>query len=175
MIEQIGRRLAAGSTAVALGGLGVIVAQSPAYATDFSLAYTCTAPAMGTQNVKINGSLTATPNPAKAKKPVAIAVHVAEISLMSPVVINSWSMDLDLDVSGAETAQFVVTGSGGRVPANTPLSGDLAGSWTPTKVGIDEIQGGDATLEAKVPILGIITVACTPDQPRPAGATLTVN
>ena len=59
MIGSIGRRLAVGSIAFALGGFGVVVAQSPAYAADFSAAYTCTAPVLGTQSVTIAGSLTA--------------------------------------------------------------------------------------------------------------------
>ena len=175
MIGSIGRRLAVGSIAFALGGIGVIVAQSPAYAADFSAAYTCTAPVLGTQSVTIAGSLTASPNPAAANTPVAFALHLSEISLVSPVAITSWTMTSSLQVSGAETAQFQVSGSGGRVPANQPITGDLSGSWTPTAAGVDEVRGGDVTVLAKVVLLGTVTVNCTPDDPRPVGETLTVS
>jgi hypothetical protein len=91
------------------------------------------------------------------------------------VTINSWSISVDLDVSGAETAQFPVTGTGGRVPANQPITGDLAGSWTPTAAGTDEVRGGNVTVHANVFLLGDITIDCTPDEPRPVGETLTVS
>lgn len=175
MAGSLGRRVAVGSTALALGGLGAIVAQSPAHAADFSAAYTCTAPVLGTQSVTIDGSLTASPNPAAAGAPVDFALHVAQVSLTAPVTINSWTITADLDVSGAETAQFQVTGSGGEVPANQPISGDLSGSWTPTAAGTDEVRGANVTVNANVVLLGDITVDCTPDEPRPVAETLTVS
>jgi len=175
MNGSIGRRLAAGSTTLALSGLGVIVAQSPAHAADFSAAYTCTAPVLGTQSVTIAGSLTASPNPAAANTPVGFALHLSQISLVSPVAINSWTMTSTLQVSGAQTAQFQVSGSGGRVPANQPITGDLAGSWTPAAAGTDEIRGGDVVVKANVVLLGTVTVNCTPDDPQPVGETLTVS
>jgi hypothetical protein len=175
MIGSIGRRLAAVSTALAVGGLGAIVLQSPALAADFSAAYTCTAPVLGTQSVTIDGSLTASPNPATAGTPVGFALHLTQISLQAPVAINSWTMTVNLQVSGAETAQFPVTGTGGRVPANQPITGDLAGTWTPTTAGTDEVQGAEVTVIANVILLGNVTVNCTPDDPRPVGETLTVS
>jgi hypothetical protein len=175
MIGSIGRRLAFASAAAALGGLGALVAQSPALAADFSAAYTCTAPVLGTQHVTIDGSLTASPNPATAGQPVQFALHLAQISLRAPVTINSWTMTVDLTVTGAETAQFPVTGSGGKVSANQPITGDLSGTWTPTVAGTDELRGGDVTVHANVFLLGNVTVACTPDDPRPVGETLTVS
>jgi len=175
MIGSLGRRLTVGSAALVLGGLGVIVAQSPAQAADFSAAYTCTAPVLGTQNATIDGSLTAAPNPAAVGTPVAFNLHISQISLRAPVTINSWSIVANLDVSGAETAQFQATGSGGSVPANQPITGDLAGSWTPAAAGTDQVQGGDVTVKANVFLLGNITIACTPNEPRPVGETLTVS
>jgi hypothetical protein len=175
MMRTIGRRVGAASTALALGGLGIVVAQSPALAADFSAAYTCTAPVLGTQSVTIGGSLTATPNPATVGTPVGFALHLAQISLQAPVAINSWTMTVALDVSGAEAATFQVAGSGGRVPANSPITGDLAGSWSPTAAGTDEVQGAAVTVIANVFLLGNITVACTPNDPRPVGETLTVS
>lgn len=175
MIRSLGGRLAVGSAALTLGGLGAIVAQSPAYAADFSAPYTCTAPVLGTQNATIDGSLTASPNPAAAGTPVGFELHISQISLRAPVAINSWSITATMDVSGAETAQFQVTGSGGRVPANQPITGDLAGSWTPTASGTDEVRGGDVTVKANVVLLGTITIDCTPDEPRPVGETLAVS
>jgi len=175
MIGPVSRRLAVGSTALVVGGIGVLVASAPAYAATFSAAYTCTAPVLGTQSVTIAGSLTATPNPATANSAVAFALHLSQVSLVSPVAINSWTMTTNLAVSGGQTAQFQVTGSGGRVPANQPITGDLAGSWTPTVAGVDEVRGGDVTVVANVILLGDVTVSCTPVEPRPVGETLTVS
>jgi hypothetical protein len=175
MIGSIGRRLAVGSTALALGGLGAIVAQSPALAADFSAGYTCVAPVLGTQTATIDGTLTASPNPAAVGAPVALNLHIAQISLRAPVTINSWSITAVLDASGAETAQSAVTGTGGRVAANQPITGDLAGSWTPTAAGTDVFQGGNVTVNANVFLLGNITIACTPNDPRPVGETVTVS
>jgi hypothetical protein len=174
MIGSLGRRLTVGSAALALGGLGVIVAQSPAQAADFSAAYTCTAPVLGTQNATIDGSLTASPNPATGT-PAEFKLHISQISLRAPVTINSWSITANLDVSGAETAQFQVTGSGGSVPANQPITGDLAGNWTPTAPGTDDVRGGNVTVKANVFLLGNITIDCTPNEPRPVGETLAVS
>ena len=171
-MRTISRRVVAGSTALALG---IIVAPSPALAADFSATYTCTAPVLGTQNVTIGGSLTATPNPAAVGTPVGFALHLTQISLQAPVAINSWTMTASLDVSGAETATFQVAGSGGRVPANTPITGDLAGNRTPTAAGTDEVRGAAVTVVANVVLLGNVTVACTPNDPRPVGETLTVS
>ena len=175
MIGSLGRRLTVGSAALALGSLGAIVAQSPAQAAGFSAAYTCTAPVLGTQSATIDGSLTASPNPATVGAPVGFQLHIAQISLRAPVTINSWSMTVNLAVSGAETAQFPVTGSGGSVPANQPITGDLAGTWTPTTAGTDEVRGGDVTVNANVFLLGNITITCTPNEPRPVGETVTVS
>jgi hypothetical protein len=78
-------------------------------------------------------------------------------------------------VTGAETAQFQLTGTGGPIPANQPITGTLTGTWTPTVAGTDEIAGGDVAITAQVVLLGAISLACTPVGPRPVGETLTVS
>ncbi|MFI5496020.1 hypothetical protein [Actinoplanes sp. NPDC051859] len=175
MNGSLGRRLMAGAAALTLGGLGAVAVQAPAYAADFSAPFTCTAPVLGTQNVTIDGSLTATPNPAAVGAPAAFALRITQISLRAPVAINSWTMTANLDVSGAETTQFPITGSGGRVPANQPITGSLAGTWTPTVAGVDEFRGGTVTVKANVVLLGAITVDCVPGDTRPVAETLTVS
>jgi hypothetical protein len=95
--------------------------------------------------------------------------------LAAPLDINSWTATADIDVSGAETAGFQLTGSGGAVPAGQSISGSMAGSWTPTAAGTDEFRGGVVTINANVVLLGNVTVPRTPNEPRPVGETLTVN
>ena len=175
MIGPLGRRHAAVLAALAAGAITAIAVQSPALAADFSAPYTCTSPLLGTQAATIDGTLTATPNPAAAGSPVGFALHFTKVSLTAPLTISSWSISTVLQVSGAESAQFTVTGTGGTVPANTPISGDLAGTFTPTVAGVDQIQGGAVTVKANVFLLGTITVNCTAVQPGPVGETLTVN
>ncbi|HEU5159408.1 MAG TPA: hypothetical protein VFU43_20595 [Streptosporangiaceae bacterium] len=157
-----------------MGAVGAIAMQVPAHAADFSADYTCTLPLQGDQNVTITGSLTASPNPATVNTPTSFQLHFSS-SLSAPVDINSWSATADIDASGAETATFQLTGSGGAVPANQSISGDLAGEWTPTTAGTDQFQGGNVTINANVALLGNVTVPCTPNEPRPVAETLTVN
>jgi hypothetical protein len=175
MIGSLGRRLAIGSAAVALGGVSAIVLQSPALAATFSASYSCTAPVLGTQNATIDGTLTATPNPAAVGSPVSLKLHLAQISLRAPVAINSWTMTVNLDVTGAETATVAATGSGGRVPANQPITGDLSAGWTPSAAGTDQFRGASVVVKANVFLLGNLTINCTPVEPRPVGETVTVS
>jgi hypothetical protein len=175
MIGPKGRRLAAGVAALAIGAIGAVAVESPALAADFSAGYLCTAPILGTENVTIGGSLAATPNPATVGSPTTVNLHMSDISLRAPLTINSWSITAVLETSGAETAQFPVTGTGGRVPANGAITGDLTGTFTPTAAGTDEIRGGNVTVIANVFLIGNVTIACTPVDPRPVGETLTVS
>lgn len=175
MIGSLARHAVTASTVLALGGLGAIALQAPAHASDFSASYTCQIPLSGAQTVTITGSLTASPNPATSGTSTHFALHISNLSLASPVAINSWTATADIDASGAQTASFQVSGSGGSVPANTPITGDLAGDWTPTAAGTDQFQGGDVTVKAEVSLLGTLTVPCTPNAPRPVAETLTVN
>lgn len=175
MIGSLARRAVTASTVLALGGLGAVAVQAPAHASDFSAAYTCTIPLSGAQSVTITGSLTASPNPTTAGTSTHFALHISNLSLSSPVAINSWSATASIDASGAESASFQVSGSGGSVPANSPITGDLAGDWTPTAAGTDQFQGGAVTVKANLSILGNVTIPCTPNDPRPVAETLTVN
>ena len=174
MIRSLARRIAAASAVATLGVLGAIATQAPAHASDFSAAYTCTFPLQGDQAVTITGSLTASPNPSTVNTPTHFQLNFST-DLTSPVDINSWSATADIDATGAETATFQMTGSGGAVPANQPISGELAGDWTPTAAGTDQFQGGNITINANVALLGDVTVPCTPSDPRPVAETLTVN
>lgn len=175
MTRSLAGRAVTAATVLALGALGVAASQAPAAASDFSAAYTCTLPLSGAQTVTITGSLTASPAPATAGSPVHFALHISNLDLASPVKINSWSATANIDVSGAETASFAMTGSGGSVPAGQPITGDLAGDWTPAAAGTDQFQGGDVTVKANVSLLGNVTVPCTPNSPRPVAETLTVG
>ncbi|GAA4505205.1 hypothetical protein GCM10023191_060570 [Actinoallomurus oryzae] len=175
MTRSLARRVAATSTVMALGGLGALALQAPAHASDFSAAYTCSIPLSGSQTVTITGTLTASPNPSTVGTSTHFALHISNLSLSSPVAINSWSATAALDVTGAQTASFSVTGSGGSVPANQPITGDLSGDWTPTAAGTDQVQGGNVTVKASVSLLGTLTIPCTPNSPRPVAETLTVN
>lgn len=175
MFGSLARRAATASTVLALGGLGTVALQAPAHASDFTANYTCDIPLSGSQAVTITGSLTASPNPATAGSAVHFTLHISNLSLSSPVAINSWSATASIDASGAETASFDVTGSGGSVPANSPITGDLAGDWTPTTAGTDQFQGGNVTVDADLSLLGHVTIPCTPNDPRPVAETLTVS
>ena len=175
MNRSLGKRMAATTAILALGGLGVVAAQAPASASTFSAGYSCTLPLTGAQAVTISGSLTGTPNPTTAGSATAFALHIGSLSLSSPLAINSWTATADVNVSGAESAAFQVTGSGGAVPANSPITGDLAGSWTPSAAGTDSLSGGNVSLTANVAILGNVTVPCTPTGTPPVAETLTVG
>ncbi|GIE97629.1 hypothetical protein [Paractinoplanes rishiriensis] len=159
---------------IALVSLGLLAVPLPASAAPVSAPYECTSP-LGAQSVTITATLTATPNPATVGSPVTFDLEVSDLGLTAPLTVSSWSGTVDLDVSGAETAQFTLTGTGGPIPANQPITGTLTGTWTPTAAGTDEITGGDVTITAQVVLLGSISLTCTPVDPRPVGETLTVS
>ena len=154
--------------------LGLLAAPLPASAAAVSAPYTCTSP-LGTQSVTITGDLVADPDPATAGAPVTFSLDVTDLGLTAPLTIESWSGTATLDVSGAETGQFELTGSGGPIPANEPITGALSGTWTPAVAGTDEVTGGDVAITAQVTLLGAVSLDCTPDEPRPVAATLTVQ
>jgi hypothetical protein len=154
--------------------LGLLATPLPASAATVSAPYTCTS-ILGTESVTISAELVASPDPATAGAPVAFSLDVSDLGLTAPLKINSWSGTVDADVSGAETAQFQLSGSGGPIPANQPITGTLSGSWTPTVAGTDEVTGGDVAITADVLLLGAVALDCTPDEPRPVAATLTVQ
>ncbi|MCW2947181.1 MAG: hypothetical protein JWR24_3898 [Actinoallomurus sp.] len=175
MIESLGKRAMAAATMVALGGLGAVAVQAPARAAGFSVAYTCNVPLLGTKAVTINGTLTASPSRPATNTPTHFQLHISSLGLHSPVTINSWSATAGMDVSGAQTASFQLRGSGGSVPAHQPISGDLAGDWTPRARGTDQLRGGNVTIQGNISFLGNVTAPCVPKDPRPVIGTLTVN
>jgi hypothetical protein len=154
--------------------LGLLAAPLPASAAAVSAPYACTSP-LGTQSVTIAASLTATPNPADAGAPVLFRLHVSNLGLTAPLTVNSWTGTVTLEVSGAETAQFTITGRGGPIPPFQPITGDLSGSWTPSAPGVDEVRGGTVAITANVALVGTVSLTCAPAQPQPVGETLTVQ
>ncbi len=174
MTKSLRRPAAAVLGAVALGGATAVASQAPAAASAFSAAYSCSVPVLGTRPVVISGTLTASPERTAAGAPVRFRLHIASLSLQSPVVLNSWSATARINVGGAQTASFRLTGSGGPVPPHQPISGDLTGVWGPKAHGIDQLKGGDVTIRANVPVLGNVISLCVPRSPRPVLETLTV-
>lgn len=173
-MNRLGKRATAAATVLALGGFGVVATQATANASTFSASYTCSIPLSGNQAVTINGSLTASPNPAPVNSSVSFKLALSSVSISSPVAINSWSATADIDASGAQSASFNVSGTGGAVAAGAPITGTLSGNWTPTKAGTDTFQGGNVNLTANVGFFPI-SVPCTPNAPRPVAETLTVH
>jgi hypothetical protein len=175
MIPRIGGKVAVIAAALALSGAGVIAAQAPASASQFAATYSCSVPILGTQSVTVNGALTASPNPAAVGSPVSFDFSIASLSLTSPLAINSWSATADIAGNGAENSAFQVTGSGGAIPANQPISNvDLTGSWTPAVSGTDQFEIGNITINANVSTLGTLTISCTPSGTQPIAETLTI-
>lgn len=176
MIPRIGSKVAGIATVLALSGAGAIAAQAPASASTFSATYSCSVPIVGTETATVDGSLTASPNPATAGSAVSFALDVTSISLSSPLAIDSWSATAAIAGSGAESSSFDATGSGGSIPANQAISDvDLTGSWTPSVSGTDTFVIGDITINADVELLGSLTVTCTPSGTQPTAETLTVG
>jgi len=173
MNHSIAPRLLSWSAAVAVGCAAALAATAPAHAAAFSAPYTCSTP-LGEQQATVEGQWTATPDPATAGAPVTVALNVTSLGLTAPLAINSWSATAAIDVSGSETAQLKVAGSGGKVPANQPITAQLSGTWTPTTAGTAELRNGTVTIKANVFLLGSITANCTPNEPRPV-LTLAVN
>ncbi len=168
MTKSLGGAAVAG---LILGGAFVV---QPAAASAFSAGYVCSVPVLGARPVLISGTLTASPERTQAGAAVRFRLHISALSLQSPVVLNSWSATAGIDVGGAQTASFRLTGSGGPVPPHQPISGDLTGVWVPRAHGVDRLKGGDVTIKASVPVLGNVISLCVPKAPRPVIETLTV-
>jgi hypothetical protein len=176
MIPRIGMNRVAIAAALVLSGAGALAVQAPASASTITATYSCTVPLAGTKTVTLNGSLTPTPNPATSGSKVSFALDVTSLSLTSPLAINSWTATAAIAGSGAQTSSFNATGSGGSIPANTPITNiNLSGSWTPTANGTDSFKIGNVTIKANVSLLGNVTVPCTPTGTQPVAATLTVG
>jgi hypothetical protein len=173
MITSFGKHALAAATAAALGGLGVAVAHAPARASGFSTAYTCTLPLLGSRAAILDGWLTS-PGQAAVNGRTAFRLHIARLTLNSPVPIDSWNASASIAVRGAESSSFRVAGSGGFVPARQPLSGDLIGDWAPTQRGTDLLSVNSITISANTTTNGTITAQCVPSEDRKVAESLTV-
>jgi hypothetical protein len=173
MIMSFGKRALAAATVAAFGGLGVAVAHTPARASGFSTAYSCTLPLLGSRAAILDGWLTS-PGQTAVNGTAAFRLHIARLTLNSPVPIESWNASASIGVRGAENSSFRVSGSGGFVPARQPLSGDLIGDWTPSQRGTDLLSVNSITVSANTTTTGTITAQCVPNEARQASETMTV-
>jgi hypothetical protein len=173
MIESLG-----GITATAVVAAGVLTATSVAATAGtiprFSAGYVCTVPILGPRAVTVNASLTAIPDRPVARHPIRFRLNIAGLGLQSPISIASWTAAATIDVGGAQTTSFQVTGAGGTVRPGRPVTGVLTGKWTPRVAGTDQLRGGNVTITASVRPLGDVTIPCVPSSPRPVAATLAV-
>jgi hypothetical protein len=174
MIKSIGKHAMATATVIALGGTGAASAQESAPASVFSAAYSCTVPVLGTRPVVIHGTLSAMANRLVVGQPVRFQLHIARLSLQTPVTIDSWTAVAGIDVTGAQATSFRVAGSGGPVAPRQPISGDLYGTWVPRARGVDRFRGGTVSITARVARIGVLTASCLPATPRPVMETVTV-
>jgi hypothetical protein len=174
MIKSIGRHAMAATAVLAIGGAGIVSAPRPAHASTFSAAYTRTVPVLGARSVVITGSLTASPDRVATGQPIRFQLHIARLSLQSPVPIDSWTAIAGIDVNGAQTTSFRMAGTGGPLGPRQPVSGDLYGSWTPRGPGVDRLRGGTVVISAKVARVGVLTASCQPITPRPVLETVSV-
>lgn len=158
-------RMLSTSAALVVGCATALAVSAPAHAAALSAPYTCSTP-LGQQHATVEGDWTATPGLATVGEPVTIALNVTSLGVTSPLTITSWSATAAVEVSGSETASAEVSGSGGRVPANNPITAQLSGTWTPTASGTAELRNGTVTIKADVVLLGAMTIMCTPDEPR---------
>ncbi|MBC6460055.1 hypothetical protein [Actinomadura sp. HBU206391] len=173
MMKSLGKQALAVAAVVTLGNVGAF--QAHAGATGFSAGYTCRLPVLGTKPVTINGTLTTSPSRMTTGTPTRFRLHISSPGLRSPVPIESWNITAAIEVTGAQTASFRMTGSGGLIPARQPITADLAGVWTPRARGTHRLRGGNVTIRANVSRLGNVTVPCVPKEPRPVIATLVVT
>jgi hypothetical protein len=141
----------------------------------FSALYSCTVPLLGTRPVTIVGTLTAAPARPVAGQVVHFQLHISGLSLWSPVAIESWSATAVIEVGGAQTGSFRLAGAGGPVAPRQPVSGDLAGDWTPRVHGTDRLRGGNVVIKGRISRLGNATVPCTPSGAHPHLGTLLVG
>jgi hypothetical protein len=171
MIKSLGGRIVTAATAVALG---TVVAQAPARADRFAMAYICAVPVLGDRTVQFDGTLTATPDRPVLGTVTRVGLHVSRLNLRPPVAVTSWSATADVEVSGAQTAAFRLSGSGGPVPAYQPVTGDLAGGWVPRAAGLHQFRLGRVVLKVGTASFGDVVIPCAPREPRPVAETLLV-
>ncbi|GAA4624259.1 hypothetical protein GCM10023196_023700 [Actinoallomurus vinaceus] len=178
MIESLVGRTAIATAAVALGisaaQAPARARQAPARADRFSMGYTCAVPLLGDKSVRLDGVLATTPSRPVAGSLTRVVLHVSRLSLRPPVAVDSWTATADVEVAGAQTGVFRLSGSGGPVAAYQPVTGDLSGVWTPRAVGDDQLRLGKVALKATTALFGEVSAPCTPREPRPVAETVTV-
>jgi hypothetical protein len=175
MIKSFGRHALATAATIALGGGAAVAPYGPAEASSFSATYTCSVPVLGARSVTFHGRLTASPDPATAGRSIRFHLRITRLSLLAPVVIDSWTAVAGIDVNGAQTTSFRVAGTGGPVTPRQPLVGDLFGAWTPRTPGTDRFRGGNVAITARIARVGQLTATCTPATPRPVMASVVVQ
>jgi len=161
MITSLGKHAMTVTTVVAIGGLSAVAVQAPAHASAFSAAYTCNISNLGQVPAVLNGWL-ASPG-TTFSGPARFRLHISSLNLQAPVPIDSWSATAWINVRGAENTTFQVAGSGGPVPAQGALAGDLVGDWAPVMGGTDLLSVGGLELTANSSMAGSVPVQCVPN------------
>ncbi|MFB9830920.1 hypothetical protein [Actinoallomurus acaciae] len=161
MIKSLGRRAVTVTTALAVGGLGVVVGQVPAQASAFTAAFTCNIGNLGQTAAVLSGWL-ASPG-TTFSGPARFRLHISSLNLQAPLPISSWSGTAWINVRGAEHSTFQVTGFGGAVPAQGALAGEMVGDWAPAIGGTDLLSVGGIELTANSAEAGNVPVQCVPN------------
>ena len=161
MITSFGKHAATVTTVFAIGALSAVAVQAPARASGFSAAYTCNISNLGQTAAVLNGWLTSPGTTFSG--PSRFQLHISSLNLQSPVPIDSWSATAWINVGGAENTTFQVSGSGGPVPAQGAIAGDLVGDWAPVMAGTDLLSVGGIELTANSAEAGSVPVQCVPN------------
>ncbi|MCW2862007.1 MAG: hypothetical protein JWP48_3715 [Actinoallomurus sp.] len=161
MITSLGKHAVTVTTVFAIGGLSAVAVQAPARASGFSAAYTCNISNLGQTAAVLNGWLTSPGTTFSG--PSRFLLHISSLNLQSPVPIDSWSATAWINVGGAENTTFQVSGSGGPVPAQGAIAGDLVGDWAPSTGGTDLLSVGGIELTANSAEAGSVPVQCVPN------------
>jgi hypothetical protein len=161
MITSLGKHAVTVTTVFAIGGLSAVAVQTPARASGFSAAYTCNISNLGQTAAVLNGWLTSPGTTFSG--PSRFQLHISSLNLQSPVPIDSWSATAWINVRGAENTTFQASGSGGPVPAQGAISGDLVGDWAPSMGGTDLLSVGGIELTANSAEAGSVPVQCVPN------------
>jgi hypothetical protein len=161
MITSIGKHAVTVTTVFAVGGLSAIAARTPAQASGFSAAYTCNISNLGQTPAVLNGWLTSPGTTFSG--PARFQLHISSLNLQSPIPVDSWSATAWINVGGAENTTFQVSGSGGSLPAQGTIAGDLVGDWAPAMAGTDLLSVGGIEITANSAEAGSVPVQCVPN------------
>ena len=161
MITSLGKHALSVTTVLAVGGLSLVAGQVHAKASGFSAAYTCNISNMGQTPAVLTGWLSS-PGTSYVG-PGRFRLHITSMNLQAPLPIQSWSATAWINVSGAENSTFQVSGSGGTVPMQGAIAGDLVGSWAPVMGGIDTLSVGGIEITANSAEAGSVPVQCVPN------------